>query len=166
MDICSGATLTSETGFIKSPNYPFNYPANTKCTSYIRVHRTQQLKLYVFDFKLQSVNWTSGRCSDDLYIQTGTQSDTHCGDHKPLRHQPLTRTLRNEITLTFESNDSVQKKGFWLYYEGIFLRLLLALFILFKYNNFIIFLLFRLFNNFNFNLLYVNSSQADNVSPF
>ena len=107
--VCTGGDCSSstETGAIKSPNYPSNYP-NSKDQSYpIKVATGSRIELTFVDFAIEDDN----QCSYD-FVQVldsdGSQLIKKCGSTKPGN----VVSKGNTMTVKFHSDSSVPAKGF------------------------------------------------------
>ncbi|XP_016093659.1 cubilin [Sinocyclocheilus grahami] len=107
-----GGIIHADTGTIKSPNYPQNFPANTECSWTIIAHDGNHLEMgFASDFQIPD---SSGQCQNS-YIKVWTdnvQNDenllaTACGTTAPA----VVIAPRNVITARFQSSDT-PGKGF------------------------------------------------------
>lgn len=115
-DICKTQLLTAQRGFISTPRYPNNYRENTDCLTQIQVHPSQFINLTVIDMDLDR-NGTYG-CNDWMYAFNQYRSVTLCGRRT---NEKLTTLRTNSISMKFQSDGQVNKKGFWIYYEGMYI---------------------------------------------
>ena len=79
----------------------------------IQVDPSQNINLTVIDMDLDR-NGTYG-CNDWMYAYNQLRSVTLCGRRT---NEKLTTLRTNSIFMKFQSNSQVNKKGFWIYYEG------------------------------------------------
>ena len=115
-DICSThGTIKSQSGYIATPNYPNNYPADRDCVVNIEVQEHQRITLTILDMDLESN--MSIQCLDWMYTMDGKRSVTLCGRRG---NEPI-KMLSNLLLLKFKSNGIENHKGFWLYFEGMFI---------------------------------------------
>ena len=112
MNVCEQKLLTSQTGYIRSPNYPNSYPPSQKCELEVRLGVGQQVDLFAMDINLENGGNTTSDC---IYLHDNFRSLTVCG-HRYDEH--IFKSYQNIVRLTFQSNENHQKKGFWLYYKG------------------------------------------------
>ncbi|KAF4095682.1 cubilin isoform X1 [Onychostoma macrolepis] len=107
-----GGIIHADTGTIKSPNYPQNFPANTECSWTIIAHDGNHLEMgFASDFQIPD---SSGQCQNS-YIKVwsdNVQNDenllsTGCGTTAPA----AVIAPRNVITARFQSSDT-PGKGF------------------------------------------------------
>ncbi|KAG1684811.1 Protein obstructor-E [Nymphon striatum] len=107
VSVCGYVNSIQDT--MASPNYPFDYDANTDC-SYVIVRAASevcQVHLTIRDFELE----TSGNCENDFLQINGRQ---YCGKMLPtgqglvLDFPPQT----SEIRMKFKTNFLMQKRGF------------------------------------------------------
>ena len=111
-DICTTDHLTSQTGYISTPNYPYNYTKNSlNCKIQVEVEPTQWIYLYSIDINLGSRN----PCTETLYINTIHSGSTICRER---RLKLLEWRAVGYLTLTFNSTHGESNKGLWLYYRG------------------------------------------------
>ncbi|KAK7071507.1 hypothetical protein SK128_006827 [Halocaridina rubra] len=110
-------TLNDETPqTITSPDYPNAYPNNIQCTWTIiaQVGTDQdQVKLTFLDFELER-----GVCNADYLSITDHavgESKTFCG----VDHPSTVISMSNSLTLTFTTDESINKRGFQIKAEGI-----------------------------------------------
>lgn len=113
--ICDKQELTEEWGYISTPNYPNYYNSSKNCEVKIKVKPGQQIKLYIIDMDLES-NGSKG-CPDWFYAHDNYHSVTLCGKRS---NEDLPKSMSNEQFIQFMSNAAINRKGFWLYYEGKF----------------------------------------------
>lgn len=113
-NICqNGDSITSQRGFISTPRYPNKYPNNEDCLARIVVDPSQYINLTIIDMDLE-INGTFG-CHDWMYAYNAYRSVTLCGRRT---NEKLTTLQSNEISIRFQSDKKVNKKGFWVYYEA------------------------------------------------
>ncbi|XP_011185073.1 cubilin homolog [Zeugodacus cucurbitae] len=119
-----GGVLTSKTGVITSPNYPLNYPADARCEWTIEVNLHHSITLTMEEIDME--NYYS--CEMD-YVEAyeGANSDSdrpaeeekllfkECGSSESSQNEWITTT--NAAVVRFESDDSIQGKGFKLSYK-------------------------------------------------
>ena len=113
-DICSDELeITGQSGYIKTPHYPNNYPRDRDCSVTIRApHSSQNVRLYIIDLRLTQQR--TG-CSDWLQMRDGHRSKTLCGARSRVDGFV---SLGNAVTVKFHSSSQQQNKGFWLMYTG------------------------------------------------
>lgn len=110
-NLCGG-TLHGKSGFIISPNYPVQYPANYQCTWEIVAAVGNNIQLTVEDFLLES----SPNCEEDSLVIYDVGMMFHkqlCGN---MRNKVFT-SKGNKMILVFKSDASLQEKGFRLHYK-------------------------------------------------
>lgn len=112
-NICQSGSITSQRGFISTPRYPNNYPNDEDCLVHIIVDPSQSINLTIIDMNLE-INGTFG-CTDWMYAYDAYRSVTLCGRRS---NEKVTTLQSNEISIRFQSDRKVNKKGFWVYYEG------------------------------------------------
>ncbi|XP_053662149.1 cubilin homolog [Anopheles marshallii] len=107
-----GGKITLHQGFISSPNYPSNYPANMSCSWVIETDVSHTLQLHIKSFAVErSPNCTS----DSLQVYDGTTGDddrlllTACGSE--LNVTTVSSSGR-EMLVKFQSNSIYEAKGF------------------------------------------------------
>ncbi|CAH1798758.1 unnamed protein product [Owenia fusiformis] len=117
VNVCDNKVMTSQQGYITTPNYPFNYGNNLHCTTTIRVQPGQKIKLYILDINIEEPPKDSS-CNDYLYMNDKVfGSSTVCRTMQD--HIELFHTYHyNSLEVTFVSDAQVNRKGFWLYYEA------------------------------------------------
>jgi len=97
---------TSDSGIIKSPNYPKSYPSNSDKTYSLSVADGSKIKLTFTDFELEDYN-----CAYDyveVFDTNGKSIKKVCGNTKP---SPITST-GNKMTIKFKSDYYYNLKGF------------------------------------------------------
>ncbi|XP_039438500.1 tolloid-like protein 1 [Culex pipiens pallens] len=102
--------ITSANGQIYSPNYPDNYPAKKDCIWHFSTAPGHRIRLVfnVFDVELHQ------ECAyDHIALYDGSSQDSHtlgrfCGAKTP---HPISSTT-NELYMVFNTDTSVQRKGF------------------------------------------------------
>ncbi|XP_026057290.1 cubilin-like [Carassius auratus] len=114
-----GGIIHADTGTIKSPNYPQNFPANTECSWTIIAHDGNHLEMgFASDFQIPD---SSGQCQNS-YIKMwsdNAQNDenllaTGCGTTAPA----VVIAPRNTITARFQSSDTPGKGFSAAYYTS------------------------------------------------
>lgn len=110
--ICNVEDLRDQSGYLASPGYPNNYPANLDCAARIRVNPNQSVKLFVIDMDLETN--VSIECTDYLYARDETRSVTLCARRA---NEPIPIQW-GELFIQLVSNGIENHKGFWMYYEG------------------------------------------------
>merc|ERR1712025_41598 len=107
--VCTGGDCQSskETGTIKSPNYPSNYPNSKDQTYALKVATGSRMELSFTDFVIEPED----HCSYD-YVQVldsdGKQLIKKCGSTKPAK----VVSTGNTMTVKFHSDETVTAKGF------------------------------------------------------
>ncbi|KAK3783547.1 hypothetical protein RRG08_005003, partial [Elysia crispata] len=105
-----GKILTGNGGIFQSPNFPGNYPDNTRCVWTITTDPGFQVHLNFSEFSLEEAN---GCSFDYVFIRDGNNQSAEmltkkCGFSIPC---PITST-GNEMFIEFRSDGSVTKSGF------------------------------------------------------
>lgn len=114
VDICRSSVLTNQTGYISSPRYPNNYSNKLDCLAQIIVHPSQNITLTIIDMDLE-INGTY-ECNDWLYaFNQKKNSVTLCGQRT---NEKLITLQSNDISIRFQSDGQVNRKGFWAYYQA------------------------------------------------
>jgi len=107
--VCTGGDCQSskETGTIKSPNYPSNYPNSKDQTYALKVATGSRIELSFTDFVIEPED----HCSYD-YVQVldsdGKQLIKKCGSTKPNN----VVSTSNTMTVKFHSDNYITAKGF------------------------------------------------------
>ncbi|XP_074660860.1 uncharacterized protein LOC141913275 [Tubulanus polymorphus] len=116
IDICSAQILTSQRGYISTPNYPLNYHNKAmNCTLTVRMpHKQQKMQIDVIDLNLLPLS-PNGTCSDKLYIKTVLWSTTICG---PQHNSKLKQYSVEDTQFHFQTTGIGTHKGFLLYFEA------------------------------------------------
>nr|CAH8868680.1 unnamed protein product [Trichobilharzia regenti] len=102
--------ISSPDGEIITPNWPNEYPMKQTCHWKITVTPGHRVKIIFADFELEPHQ----QCIYDQVIAYDGPTNTsavlgqYCGSHKP---GPIIAS-RNQLLLTFNSDSSVQRKGF------------------------------------------------------
>ncbi|XP_070579813.1 bone morphogenetic protein 1-like [Ptychodera flava] len=102
--------LTSSTGGIKSPYFPYNYPKNHECIWIIHAPPDHRIVLKFLKFDVEYKE----RCSFDyVEIRFGTNSsaplnDIYCGEETP----ELVVSLDGAMWIKFHSDKSIVRQGF------------------------------------------------------
>ncbi|XP_058247955.1 adhesion G-protein coupled receptor G6 isoform X2 [Hemibagrus wyckioides] len=103
-------TLTSSSGIFTSPCYPSDYPSSLTCTWTLQAPAGFVLQLTFMDFELEEAQ---GCIYDSVVVSTGVK---FCG----LTANGLTlNSSTNVMVVTFNSDFSVQKKGFSISYSQV-----------------------------------------------
>ncbi|XP_050328157.1 cubilin homolog [Bactrocera neohumeralis] len=121
-----GGVLASKNGVITSPNYPLNYPPDARCEWTIEVNPHHTITLTLEEIEME--NYYS--CEMDFveaYESANSDSDRpaqeaqekllfkECGYSDSTQNEWVTTT--NTAVVRFESDDSMQEKGFKLSYK-------------------------------------------------
>ncbi|XP_039485939.1 cubilin homolog [Drosophila santomea] len=115
-----GGTFTGRFGYIKTPNWPKNYGESQTCEWIIKAPFGHRIELVVHNFTLEA-SFTSPSCwTDWLEIRNGDSEGSpligrYCGTEIPSRLP----SFGNVLHLKFQSDDSVEKKGFLLSWQQI-----------------------------------------------
>lgn len=121
--------MSSKTGVITSPNYPLNYPADSRCEWTIEVNLHHSITLTLEEIEMESYY----SCEMDYleaYEGANSDSDRPADEEKLLfkvcglesvenSSQTEWVTTTNAAVLRFESDDSIQAKGFKLSYKEV-----------------------------------------------
>lgn len=112
--------IFKNTGMIKSPRFPRQYPPNRNCTWIIHVDNGMQVRLNFPVFKIEPKSIVNGQCYDYLEIRNGRQSNSpligiFCGNDP----MPEIVSHSNYLFLRFISDLSLQNYGFKLLYEAM-----------------------------------------------
>ncbi|KAG9276492.1 cubilin [Astyanax mexicanus] len=105
-----GGTIHADSGTIKSPNYPQNFPANVECSWTIIAHEGNHLEMgFASDFQIPDSSgqcqssyikvWSGPRAENDALLATG------CGSTAP----PAVIAPYNVIHARFQSTETVGK---------------------------------------------------------
>lgn len=106
-------TLTSSSGIFTSPCYPSDYPSSLTCTWTLQAPAGFVLQLTFMDFELEEAQ---GCIYDSVVVNSvvGASSVKFCG----LTANGLTlNSSTNVMVVIFNSDFSVQKKGFSISYS-------------------------------------------------
>ncbi|XP_023561215.1 cubilin [Octodon degus] len=109
---------TTNSGTVKSPNFPNNYPDNYECIYKITVEITQQIALHFTNFSLEDDS--GGNCiADYVEIRDGGYENSplvgrYCGSILP----PVIISHSNKLWLKFKSDFIIAKYGFSAYWDG------------------------------------------------
>ena len=113
VDICQHSSLAQQSGYIKSPRYPNNYPPSRTCNLTISTPYDQQvLRLYIIDMGLEG---RDGDCVDSLHVFDGYKDNTVCASRSK---ELFVTSMENNMKISFHSSQQDPGKGFWLYYRG------------------------------------------------
>lgn len=121
-----GGVLTSKHGVITSPNYPLNYPADAKCewTIEVTLHHTITLTMdeiemeNYYSCEMDYVEAYESANSDSVTpAEEGRQLFKECGASDSQETEWHTKT--NTAIVRFETDDSVQSKGFKLSFKEV-----------------------------------------------
>jgi hypothetical protein len=113
-DICEHPLMTAQSGYIRSPRYPNNYPDDQNCSLTIRApFREQKISLYIIDLNLESGD---NQCVDSLHVFDKFRDNMVCASRWKSH---FLDSISNTVRVSFSSNGNERRKGFWLYYEGI-----------------------------------------------
>lgn len=114
-----GANYFTETGVIRSPGYPANYPPSKTCVWTINVPTGKQIMLNITEFDLE--NGARRGCQYDfLEIRNGGYITSpligkFCGGVPPPTRIP---SSTNTLYLKFHSDNSRSGHGFQLFWDG------------------------------------------------
>uniref|UniRef100_A0A182RN21 Cubilin n=1 Tax=Anopheles funestus TaxID=62324 RepID=A0A182RN21_ANOFN len=112
IDSQCGGKITLHQGFISSPNYPSNYPANISCSWLIETDASHTLQ---FNIKSLAIERSSNCTSDALQVYDGNTADvdrlllTACGSESNIT---TVTTSGREMLVKFQSNNIIEAKGF------------------------------------------------------
>uniref|UniRef100_A0A8C3JLD7 Complement C1s n=1 Tax=Calidris pygmaea TaxID=425635 RepID=A0A8C3JLD7_9CHAR len=115
---CTGYVFTEPSGEISSPNYPNQYPENSRCEYRVALSPGYFVTLTVQsgDFDLEPAN-SEGTCHDSLTLVSGKQRfGPYCGSKFP--GPPEIQTRNNILDIIFQTNHAVQHKGWKIRYYG------------------------------------------------
>ncbi|XP_059051310.1 cubilin-like [Achroia grisella] len=114
-------TITGDSGVIKSPGYPFNYPVNKVCEYIIETIPGKAIQLTFKDFDIEDNRYYSCQY-DNLEIRDGPNVNStllgkYCGGTE---HIPPTQTsTHNFLYLKFTSDISISGTGFYANYTTL-----------------------------------------------
>ncbi|XP_078582053.1 cubilin-like isoform X2 [Branchiostoma floridae x Branchiostoma japonicum] len=109
---CGGLLSADTDGQLTSPNYPSNYERNTNC-SWI-IYASGLTEHVTLTFTHMDTEDNNGDCGDDYVMvhdgntQQAPMIGTYCGTRVPA---PIT-SLGQYLTVTFTSDNSIQRSGF------------------------------------------------------
>lgn len=115
---CSGNVFTEPTGEISSPNYPNQYPENSRCDYRVALSPGYfvVLTIHSADFDVEPAD-SSGTCHDSLTIVSGKQRfGPYCGNKFP--GPPEIKTRNNILDIIFQTDHGTQHKGWKIRYYG------------------------------------------------
>ncbi|KAG6453574.1 hypothetical protein O3G_MSEX008219 [Manduca sexta] len=114
-------TVQGDSGIIKSPGYPFNYPEDRVCEYVIRAAPGKSIQLKFQDFDIEDNNYYNCQY-DHVEIRDGpnvnsTLLGSYCGgpEHTP----PVQTSTHNYMYVKFVSDISVSGSGFYANYTTI-----------------------------------------------
>ena len=116
---CTGGRCPgTQSGTLKSANYPANYPDKTDRTYILETDQGSTIKLTFEAFSLEA-SGLFGKCDHD-YVKVIDSDDTTevasiCGDERP---EPFT-SQGNKLTIIFYTDESINKEGFEATWEKI-----------------------------------------------
>ena len=104
--------FTSNSGYIYSPNYPYNYGHNQDCFYFITVPYGY-VRLHFYSFSMENCPF------DYLVVYNGLNFspqwiDRFCGNNRP---PTFVYSSGRHLTLYFHSDGSVHHPGFRIYYS-------------------------------------------------
>ena len=106
-------TLTGTAGTIKTPGFPFVYPANTRCEWRIKNTATRRLRL---QFNFFDIERESSCEYDYLDIKLKTSGQRHSKNLGKFCGGSLRRVFRiepgKELLLIFNSDSTIHRRGF------------------------------------------------------
>uniref|UniRef100_A0A8B9NBZ3 Complement C1s n=1 Tax=Accipiter nisus TaxID=211598 RepID=A0A8B9NBZ3_9AVES len=115
---CSGNVFTEPSGEIASPNYPNQYPENSRCEYRVALRPGFFVALTISsgDFDVEPAD-SEGSCHDSLTLVSGKQHfGPYCGSKFP--GPPEIKTRNNILDIIFQTNHAVQHKGWKIRYYG------------------------------------------------
>ncbi|XP_041267036.1 complement C1s subcomponent isoform X1 [Onychostruthus taczanowskii] len=115
---CSGNVFTESTGEIASPNYPSQYPENSRCDYRVALSPGYFVVLTIRrgDFDVEPAD-SYGICHDSLTIVSGKQHfGPYCGSKFPGPSEIKTRS--NVLDIIFQTDQGIQHKGWKIRYYG------------------------------------------------
>ena len=124
MSICffsaCNQTYYSNSGYMRSPNFPSNYPNNAKC--YYRIMTSDlpsRITLYFQQFNLEpqsNCTYDAVKIYDGLSMSAPQQGRTEgfCGISIP----PTLTSSGNSLLIVFDSDKSVTRTGFEIFYTS------------------------------------------------
>jgi hypothetical protein len=116
-NICQTGSIDTHQneGFIVSPNYPDPYPRRNYCQLKIKFNSltTDRLEVYLLDLQIEKPSFWSANPTD--YLQVNNERK-YFGDHK---YELLTNDT-TDVFLAFKSDTFFTKRGFLIYFRGIF----------------------------------------------
>ncbi|XP_026748193.2 cubilin [Galleria mellonella] len=114
-------SITGDSGVIKSPGYPFNYPGNKVCEYIIETIPGKAIQLTFQDFDIEDNRYYNCQY-DNIEIRDGPNMNStllgiFCGsaDHTP----PTQTSTHNFLYLKFTSDISISGTGFYANYTTI-----------------------------------------------
>lgn len=102
-------TFENVSGYIRSPDFPSNYPPNQNCIYSIKATYSTAVMLAFSAFNLEER--VNGVCSDYLLINSRGRNEKLCGTLETSR-----REYTGPVDFKFVSDDQVQKSGFLINY--------------------------------------------------
>uniref|UniRef100_A0A8C6U660 CUB domain-containing protein n=1 Tax=Neogobius melanostomus TaxID=47308 RepID=A0A8C6U660_9GOBI len=115
-----GGVIHADSGIIKSPNYPQNFPANSECLWHIIAHQGNHLEFNRFDLE------ASSSCRYDyvaVYDGPNTLAPllgTFCGSELP----PHLKSSTSHLYLVFRTDYAVSGEGWRASYSETLVRLI------------------------------------------
>ncbi|XP_075972498.1 cubilin homolog [Anticarsia gemmatalis] len=112
--------LVGDSGVVKSPKYPFSYPANLNCTFVIKTEPGKNIQLAFQDFDVED-NSRSDCLHDYVEIRDGPDIRSkllgrYCGSS---RIPPVSVSTHNYLYLTFVTDMSISGTGFYANYTTL-----------------------------------------------
>jgi len=105
-----------ETGTLTSPNHPDDYPANSECAWTLQAPSNGAVELEFDVFVIEEEDLDGCRWDYVEILDPVTQeTNRHCGNDTP----PARTSAGNELTINFNSDQSIQRMGFSASYKGV-----------------------------------------------
>ena len=113
--VCGRTRFSENSGEIKSPSYPNNYPNDLKCEYHIEIQAKEQITFKFLDLDVEDAG--GGECYDFLTIiaPNGASSGQICGTSRD--DYIITADMDGEVLLEFFTDESENKPGFRISYQ-------------------------------------------------
>lgn len=116
ISVCPTREIQARQGEVTSPNFPNAYPSDSNCALTVDGGNNVKIKLKFEYFEVEEDENDPNECNyDAVLIIDGPRTTRYCGRRTPSEHT----STGNKISIGFESDSSIEMRGFNISFTSV-----------------------------------------------